>query len=142
LQPAHDDLLERTHQVAAILNGYDLENTYTLTSAPARVRTAYRQLPELLAQHQLIFSARRQVSLIANRQPTHDTTGIFSEFRSPFSFAPDWVPGSAARVPEVPAPSDATARLLWKVSGAAAPAQPWLPTPDQQAKPGPRHSQT
>ena len=128
LRPAHEHVLEQAREVAAALDGYAIDNTHALLGAPTKVRTAYLKLPELVARRSVILTARRMINALGYRDAKHDNGGLFASFRTPLALKS----ATVLRVPPIPWPDDPTARLLWVVSAAAAPGQPWLPTISEQ----------
>jgi len=129
LRPALEELHREAREVAAALKGYGLDLP-TLVTAPAKVRNSYAALPGLVSRRQGIFRARRWVNSIGHREPSYDVNGLYVEFQTPLALSPSWKP--PARIPQIPAPTDPSERLLWAVSDTAAPAQPWMPTVEEQ----------
>lgn len=130
LRPALDEVYARVREVSAQLDGYGLDDPHRLVTAPAKVRTAYGALPALVARVTAILTARKYANFIGHREPQHDANNLFADYRQPLALSPQWKP--PAQIPRIPAPHDPTERLLWTVSEAAAPAQPWLPTMAEQ----------
>jgi len=127
LWPALKALYAQAREVAAALDGYDIANPHALVTAPAKVRNAYGQLPELVARKTAIFTARYRVNSIGYRVAKHDDMGLYAEFRSPLSLYPNLRAPTSAPGP-IPAPEDPAARLLWVVGPKAEAGHPWLPT--------------
>lgn len=130
LRPAWEELLNEVRAVASTLGGHSL-NAHSLLSAPAKVRNGYLQLPELASRYQALHTARSLANGIGFRKPQHDAEHLFATFRRPMAFFPGWK--APARIPRLPFPEDATARLLWLVSDdTAQKAEPWFPTIAEQ----------
>jgi len=129
LRPALAEVYARAREVSAQLDGYGLD-PHRLITAPSKVRNAYAELPTLVARSMAIFTARKHANFIGHREPQHDANGLFADYRRPLALSPQWKP--PAQIPRIPAPADPAERLLWIVSEAAAPAQPWLPTMAEQ----------
>ena len=129
LRPALEAVYAKTREVAAALEGYGLD-PHTLVTAPTKARSAYAALPGLVTRRQMIYTARPLVNALGYRKPQHDVNGLFAELADPMALSPTWRPPMA--VPQIPAPTDPTERLLWIVTDAAAPAKPWLPTVEEQ----------
>jgi hypothetical protein len=129
-RPAWEVLHAEACDVADTLARVDLEDAAGLIKAPAKVRNAYLQLPELVARRRAIYNAKRWANALSGRTPEHDERGWFPEFRKPLALHPSWKP--PAQVPPPPGPADPQERLLWMVSPEAAIAEPWLPTIDEQ----------
>jgi len=125
LRPALDEVYARVRAVSAQLDGYGLD-PHRLVTAPSKVRGAYGELPCLLARVAAILTARKHANFLGHRESQHDASGLFADYQTPLALSPQWKP--PAQIPRIPAPADPTERLLWIVSEAAAPAQPWLPT--------------
>ncbi|MGG5260828.1 hypothetical protein [Phycicoccus avicenniae] len=127
LRSAFDALLEEVRQVAADLDGTSLD-LHGLLNAPAKVRKAYERLGELTMRHEALWHARKMCTRLTGARPTHDQSGLFIEFRDRLALHPDLAPTTP--VPQLAAPSDPKARLLWLVTDAAL-GTPWLPTVEE-----------
>jgi len=129
LRPAYAELHDKVREVASALDGYGLD-AHQVIKAPAKVRTAYLQLPALADSRGAILEARRVVNSIGHHTPQHDEANLFASFRKPLAFFPGW--RLPARIPMLPFPEDRIERLLWVVSPEAQAAEPWLPTIAEQ----------
>lgn len=130
LWPALKALYGQAREVAAALDGYNLDNPHAMVTAPAKVRNAYGQLPELVARKTAIFTARYRVNSIGYREAKHDSAGLYGEFKTPLVLYPNRAPTSAPG--PIPAPKDPAARLLWVVGPEGAAGHPWMPTMAEQ----------
>ncbi len=125
LRPAYSRLLEQGRQAAAVLDGYS-RSTTALMSAPAKVRTAYLSITELVSRHDALWQSRYEVVKLAALTPQLDDHGWFLEFANPLALRPGWRVGSQVRALETP--KDPVERMLW-LCGPATVGEPWMPTP-------------
>ena len=128
LRPAHTQVLDDAHGHAAKLGGASLDGPGW--DAPAKVRTARRELAELADRLRAIRTARLDVITLAEQTPEHDTGHNFALLRRPQALAPGLSPGPRM-LPRLDVPADPVSMLVWLVT-VAEPAEPWLPSTAEQ----------
>lgn len=128
LAPAYADTLDLARRQAPAVAGHPLDGGGW--DAPPKARAARAKLHELTARHRALREARAAIVGLGGQEPAQDTAGQFMLLRRPQALAPDWTVGTSP-MPRPAVPTDPTAALVWLVT-TADPAQPWLPTIDQQ----------